>query len=152
MLFWKAHLATFRGFQCFRLHFNIGIKHGFSCINVCQVPREVPKAEVFNTSRGTWQTLMYWKTMFDRCYCIISTKCSVTFAKNVALFFVNVWQSTPDCSFVLISVCLAREHQSIQDGRLSPDSTLMFQKRAFFKSRWSPTRVLVQMICKFINK
>ena len=28
---------------------------------------------------------MYRKTMFDRCYCIISTKCSVTFAKNVAL-------------------------------------------------------------------
>ena len=61
----------------------IGTKHCFSCINVCQVPREV-------NSRGTWQTLMYWKTMFDRCYCIISTKCSVTFAKNVALYFVNV--------------------------------------------------------------
>ena len=76
--------------------YNIGIKHGFSCINVCQVPREVlkprPKAEVFNISRGTWQTLMYWKTMFDRCYCIISPKCSVTLAKNVALpvYFVNV--------------------------------------------------------------
>ena len=63
----------------------IGIKHGFLCINVCQVPREV-----FNISRGTWQTLMYWKTMFDRCYCIISPKCSVTLAKNVALYFVNV--------------------------------------------------------------
>ena len=46
--------------------------------------------EVFNISRGTWQTLMYWKTMFDRCYCIISPKCSVTLAKNVALYFVNV--------------------------------------------------------------
>ena len=40
-------------------------------------------------NRGTWQTLMYWKTMFDRCYCVISTKCSVTFAKNVALYFVT---------------------------------------------------------------
>ena len=55
----------------------IGIKHGFSCINVCQArgrcwkPR--PKAEVFNNSRGTKQTLMHWKTMFDRCYCINST-------------------------------------------------------------------------------
>ena len=29
--------------------------------------------EVFNNSRGTWQTLMHWKTMFDRCYCINST-------------------------------------------------------------------------------
>ena len=48
----------------------IGIKHCFSCINVCQVPREVLKTEAegqgFNTFRGTWQTLMYWKTMFDR--------------------------------------------------------------------------------------
>ena len=26
-------------------HINIGIKHGFSCINVCQVPREVLKTE-----------------------------------------------------------------------------------------------------------
>ena len=75
----------------------IGIKHCFSCINVCQVPREMLKTEaegreasVFNISLGTWQTLMYWKTMFDRCYCIISRKCSVTFAKNVALYFVNV--------------------------------------------------------------
>ena len=32
---------------CLNLHiyFNIGIKHGFSCINVCQVPREVLKTE-----------------------------------------------------------------------------------------------------------
>ena len=34
---------------------------------------------------------MHWKTMFDRCYCIVSTKCSETFAKKVALYFVNVW-------------------------------------------------------------
>ena len=61
----------------------IGIKHGFPCINVCQVPRELLKTEaegrppsVFNNSRGTWQTLhvMHWKTMFDRCYCINSTR------------------------------------------------------------------------------
>ena len=26
--------------------FNIGIKHGFSCINICQVPREVLKTEL----------------------------------------------------------------------------------------------------------
>ena len=26
-------------------HFNIGIKHGFPCINVCQVPREMLKTE-----------------------------------------------------------------------------------------------------------
>ena len=41
-------------------NFIIGIKHCFSCINVCQVPREVLKTSA-------------WKTMFDRCYCINST-------------------------------------------------------------------------------
>ena len=36
----------------------------------------------------------------------------------------------------------------------SSDSTLMFQKMVcpFFKTRWSQTSILVQMICKFINK
>ena len=29
-----------------RLRFNIGIKHGFPCINICWVPREVLKTEV----------------------------------------------------------------------------------------------------------
>ena len=29
-----------------------------------------PEATVFNTSQGTWQMLMHWKTMFDRYYCI----------------------------------------------------------------------------------
>ena len=41
---------------------NIGIKHGFSCINIRQVPREVlkrPEAAVFNTSLRTWRMLMY---------------------------------------------------------------------------------------------
>ena len=52
---------------------NIGIKHGFSCINIRQVPWEVLKtaeAAVFNTSQGTWRMLMHWKPMFDRYYCI----------------------------------------------------------------------------------
>ena len=29
------------------MQYNIGIKHGFSCINVCQVPREVLKTDGF---------------------------------------------------------------------------------------------------------
>ena len=55
-----------------KLYFSIGIKHGFSCINICQVPWEVLKTEafVFNTSQGNWRMLMHWKTMFDRYYCI----------------------------------------------------------------------------------
>ena len=32
------------GYQIFA-SFNIGIKHGFPCINVCQVPREMLKTE-----------------------------------------------------------------------------------------------------------
>ena len=31
--------------HCVHLNFNIGIKHGFPCINVCQVPREMLKTE-----------------------------------------------------------------------------------------------------------
>ena len=90
--------------------------------------------------------------MFDRSYCIISTKCSVTFAKNEALYFVNVCQSTPDCRF-FFNIRLPGPRASI-DSRWPPssDSTLMFQKRVLFKTRWSPTSALVQMICKFINK
>ena len=48
------------------------MRHGFSCINVCQVSREVlkieAKAEISNSSWGTWQPLMYLKTLFGHCY------------------------------------------------------------------------------------
>ena len=44
-------------FVTFVAHFlNIGIKHGFPCINICQVPRS--KTEVFNSYRGTGQMWM----------------------------------------------------------------------------------------------
>ena len=33
------------GRQWSKIDFNIGIKHGFPCINVCQVPREMLKTE-----------------------------------------------------------------------------------------------------------
>ena len=52
----------------------VGIKHGFSCINIRQVPWEVLKTEAegrgFHISQGIWRMLMHWKTMFDRYYCI----------------------------------------------------------------------------------
>ena len=68
---------------------NIGIKHGFPCVNVCQVPREMLKteAEVFNNSRGTWQALMHWKTMFDCCYCINSTTMLKKITKTAGHYF-----------------------------------------------------------------
>ena len=53
---------------------NIGTKHGFSCINIRQVPWEMlrPEAEGrgFQHLPRTWQMLMHWKTMFDCYYCI----------------------------------------------------------------------------------
>ena len=53
---------------------NIGIKHGFSCINICQVPIEVLKIDA---GRRSFQHLPRdlanvnaWKNMFYRFYCI----------------------------------------------------------------------------------
>ena len=50
-------------------HSNIGIKYGFSYINICQLPWEVLKTEAGKTH---WK--MHWKTMFDRYYCIKTEK------------------------------------------------------------------------------
>ena len=50
------------------MFFNIGIKHGFPCINICQVPWEVLKTEA--EDRVTGHMLMHKKIMFDRYYCI----------------------------------------------------------------------------------
>ena len=44
---------------------NMGIKHGFLCINICWAPKEV-----LNTSQGVQQMLIYRRSMFDSCYCI----------------------------------------------------------------------------------
>ena len=53
--------------------FIIGIKHGFSCINICQVRGRCWKpwleAAVFNTSLGSWR-MWIKKNMFDCYYCI----------------------------------------------------------------------------------
>ena len=55
-----------------------GIKHDFPFINFRKVPREVLKTEGeargFQPSRGTLRMLMNDKIMFDRYYCINSTK------------------------------------------------------------------------------
>ena len=54
--------------NCFQFYAIIAIKHGFSCINIRQVPWEVLKTEafgllasVFKTSHGTWRMLMHEK-------------------------------------------------------------------------------------------
>ena len=72
------------------LTFNIGIKHGFSCINVCQVPRELLKTSAFglgfqhlprDMANGLGFQHLLWdlanvnalENNVDRCYCINST-------------------------------------------------------------------------------
>ena len=60
--------------QTTRYSFIIGIKHGFSCINICEVPREVLKTEAggrsFQHLLRDLANVMHGKTMFDRYYCI----------------------------------------------------------------------------------
>ena len=57
---------------------NRGIKHDFPFINIRKVPRKILKTEGeargFQPSRGTWRMLMNGIIMFDRYYCINSTK------------------------------------------------------------------------------
>ena len=60
----------------------IGIKHGFSCINIRQVPWDVLKTEAegrgFQHLPRDLANLMHWKTMFDRYYCIkIENICNI---------------------------------------------------------------------------
>ena len=76
---------------------------------------------------------MYWKTMFDRCYCIISTKCSVTFAKNVALYFILLTFDSQHLSApFFINIRLPGPRASIDPRWPSSDSTLMLQKKGPF--------------------
>ena len=64
----------------FLLAYDIGIKHGFSFIDIrhcksrgrCWKPR--PPGSVFNTFLGTWRMLIHWKTMFDCYYCLKTKK------------------------------------------------------------------------------
>ena len=65
--------------------FNIGIKHGFSCFNIRQVPWETA---VFNASQGTWRILMHRKNMFDRYYCI-TTENNCYISRYFLHFFVS---------------------------------------------------------------
>ena len=58
----------------YKLYFNIGIKHGFSSINIRQVPWEVLKTEAggrgFQHLQRDLANVNALKTMFDRYYCI----------------------------------------------------------------------------------
>ena len=45
MLFEQDIMLSERHIKLFGRDINAGIKHGFACINVCQVPREMFKTE-----------------------------------------------------------------------------------------------------------
>ena len=72
---------------------NRGIKHDFPFIDICKVPREVLKtqgvARGFQPSRGTLGMLMNDKIMFDRYYCINSTKYCENEENIGALYFIT---------------------------------------------------------------
>ena len=63
--------------------FIIGIKHGFSCINIRQVPWEVLKTEAegrgFQHLPRDLANVNALKTMFDRYYCIKTENISYIF-------------------------------------------------------------------------
>ena len=79
--------------RIFRLEklYNRGIKHDFPFINIRNVPREVLKTEgeAFLPSRGTLRMLMNDKIMFDRYYCINSTKHCENEENIGALYFIT---------------------------------------------------------------
>ena len=70
-----------------------GIKHDFPFINIRKVPRKVLKTEGeargFQPSRGTLRMLMNDKIMFDRNYCINSTKHCENEENIGALYFIT---------------------------------------------------------------
>ena len=73
--------------------YNRGIKHDFPFINSRKFPREVLKTEGeargFQHSRGTLRMLMNDKIMFDRYYCINSTKHCENEENIGALYFIS---------------------------------------------------------------
>ena len=64
----------YKSICCLVVSSNLGIKHGFSCINIRQVPREVFKTEAggrgFQHLPRDLANVNALKTMFDRYYCI----------------------------------------------------------------------------------
>ena len=85
--------------------------------------------------------------MFDRCYCISS-------AKNMALYFVTVWQSTSECTFFLMSVSIfegtvhnMKDYSVVVFGKM----TEMFLTCTYFKSvnRVTVTPFILDLIIEY---
>ena len=70
----NMHHKKYKKIKTLKENINRGIKHDFPFINICKVSREVLKTEGEGRARGKLQMLMNDKIMFDRYYCINSTK------------------------------------------------------------------------------
>ena len=73
-----------------RTCYNIGIKRIFHALTFARSRGRCwklrPEAAVFNTSQGTWEMLMHWKTMFDLYYCIKTENILLHFTLFLVLF------------------------------------------------------------------
>ena len=117
---------------------NIGIKHGFSCINIRQVPREVLKTE----AEGTWRMLMHWKNMFDRYYCI-KTKNICYISRYFLHYFVS-----PFHRCLAKAICMDHARSSARQNTSRNGSKSVAPVRAYWKlrSRALTARELIELI------
>ena len=122
--------------SCFRRNSNIGIKHGFSCINIRQVPWEELKTEA--EGRGfqhlprdlaNVNALKIEKIMFDRYYCI-KTENICYFSRYFLHYFVSPFHR---CRANAISTDYARSGTGQYTSRDGSNSVAPV--RAYWKLR-----------------
>ena len=99
------------------LSVNIGIKHGFSCISMTQVPWEVLKTEAegrgFQHLPRDLANVNALKTMFDRYYCIKTENISST-SRYFLHYFVSPFHG---CLANVISTDYARSRAGQYSSR-----------------------------------
>ena len=120
-------------FGCLITQNIIGIKHGFSCINIRQVPWEVLKTEAegrgFQHPPRDLANVNALKTMFD-CYYCIKTENICYISRNFLHYFVSLFHW---CLSNAISTDNARSragHYTCRDG-----SNSVAPVRAYWKLR-----------------
>ena len=90
--------------------------------------------------------------MFDRRYRINSTKRSLKFTEKCGTTFCYRLTVSAWVHLFIISVCLVREHEAIQNGRHRLFRPRYFRKASILRQDGRCTSVLVRMIRKFINE
>ena len=99
-------MNIYRNYLKYFYGINRGIKHDFPFINIHKVSRKVLKTEGeargFQPARGTLRMLIKNKSMFDRYYCINSTK-NLQNCENVCeLYFYSPITFSYACALSLI--------------------------------------------------